>query len=371
MPGNDGALPCSNCGARLEYAPGAGALVCPYCGTQNEIPESTDGPWDKGLLREIDLAPALARQGETTEFVETETVRCPGCGAEVGLDAGTIADQCPFCATPLSRQDLHRHRHPRPQGVLPFAVTETEARARMKSWLAGHWFAPSGLKRYAEAGRPLSGVYLPHYTFDAEAEAEYAGFRGDAYYVTQMVTVRGAKGTSTQPRKVRKIRWTPVQGHIARVFDDVLVPASDTLGALSPGPEVFPGWDLEGLRDYTPEFIAGFRAEAPSMGLEQGFAAAGKAMEAALAQDALARIGGDAQRLTRLSAEFDRATFKHVLLPVWLAAYRYRNTPYRVVVNGRTGAVSGERPYSWIKIALAVLAALIVAAVIGAFAAQG
>jgi hypothetical protein len=62
-------------------------------------------------------------------------------------------------------------------------------------------------------------------------------------------------------------------------------------------------------------------------------------------------------------------TFKHVLLPVWLASYRWRNKPYQVVVNGRTGAVSGERPYSGWKIAFAVIVALIVALAIGYVAA--
>lgn len=364
-------LPCSNCGAPLEYAPGAGSLVCPYCGTENEIPEVASGPWEKPVLRELDLAAALAERADAPEFEEVETVSCPGCGAEVGLDAGTLADQCPFCATPLSRRNLHRHRHPRPQGVLPFAITEAEARTRMKAWLAGRWFAPSDLRRYAEAGRPLAGVYLPHYTYDAAAEAEYSGFRGDAYHVTQMVPVRTAKGTSMQPRQVRKIRWTPVSGRLARDFDDVLVPASRTLGDLTPGVEVFPSWDIQGLRAYAPAFLAGFRAEAPALELDAGFAAAGAAMEAALADDARARIGGDAQRLTHLGARFDRVTFKHVLLPVWLAAYRFGNRPYRVVVNGRTGAVTGERPYSPWKIALAVAAVLIVAGIVAFALAQG
>ncbi|MDT8344096.1 MAG: primosomal protein N' (replication factor Y) - superfamily II helicase [Thermohalobaculum sp.] len=365
------ALPCSNCGAPLEYAPGIGLLVCPYCGTENAVPEAAGGPWARPALRETDLAAALAQRAGDVEIEETETVRCPGCGAEVGLDAGTLADQCPFCATPLSRRDLHRHRHPRPQGVLPFALTEAEARARMKVWLGGRWFAPSGLRRYAETGRPLAGVYLPHYTFDARGAAEYAGFRGDAYHVTQMVPVRGRKGMTMRPRQVRKIRWTPVEGRVARAFDDVLVPASETLGELTPGADTTPAWDLQGLNAYAPAYLAGFRAEAPSLALDEGFARAGRAMEAALAEDARARIGGDAQRLTHLAARFEGATFKHVLLPVWLAAYRYGNKPYRVVVNGRTGAVTGQQPYSAWKIALAVVGGLIVAGLVALALARG
>ena len=63
-------------------------------------------------------------------------------------------------------------------------------------------------------------------------------------------------------------------------------------------------------------------------------------------------------------------TFKHILLPIWVAAYKYRGKTYRFVVNGRSGRVQGERPWSAWKIAFAVVVGLIIAGVIGYFAAQ-
>jgi hypothetical protein len=57
-------------------------------------------------------------------------------------------------------------------------------------------------------------------------------------------------------------------------------------------------------------------------------------------------------------------TFKHLLLPVWLMAYRYKDKPYRVVINAVTGEVSGERPYSVVKIVSAIVAGLAVAAAV-------
>ena len=53
-------------------------------------------------------------------------------------------------------------------------------------------------------------------------------------------------------------------------------------------------------------------------------------------------------------------TFKHVLLPAWLGAFRYGGKTYRLCVNGRTGEIQGERPYSVWKILAAALLALIV-----------
>jgi hypothetical protein len=73
-------------------------------------------------------------------------------------------------------------------------------------------------------------------------------------------------------------------------------------------------------------------------------------------------IGGDHQRVHSVDTNYRHITFKHILLPVWLSAYRFRERTFRFLVNARTGEVQGERPYSWIKITLLVLFLLAVAA---------
>jgi hypothetical protein len=77
-------------------------------------------------------------------------------------------------------------------------------------------------------------------------------------------------------------------------------------------------------------------------------------------------IGGDQQQLHSVQTRHVGVTFKHVLLPVWLANYRYHEKVFRVIVNGRTGEIMGDRPYSWAKIALLVIGIIlaIVAAVL-------
>ncbi|HRA24683.1 MAG TPA: hypothetical protein PLK52_14030, partial [Usitatibacteraceae bacterium] len=70
-------------------------------------------------------------------------------------------------------------------------------------------------------------------------------------------------------------------------------------------------------------------------------------------------IGGDQQRIHSVSTRYSGVKFKHVLLPVWISAYRYRDKAYRFLINGQTGEVSGESPKSWWKIAAIALGALI------------
>ncbi|MEM1162131.1 MAG: TFIIB-type zinc finger domain-containing protein [Pseudomonadota bacterium] len=366
-------LPCHECGAPLTFQPGAGMMVCQFCGTENEIEGAAQAlsPWGAKSgagpeIKELDYQAALRGALDATEIEETATLKCPGCAAEVSLDASTLADECPFCATPLSRDAEQAHKHPKPGGVLPFALNDRDARQKMADWLGSLWFAPSSLKKYAEASRPLAGVYLPHYTYDAIGEASYTGQRGDAYYVTRTRTVTVDGKSQTQTYRERKIRWSSASGHVRHVFDDVLVQASDTMGPAEQSAE-YGGrsWDLAAMEPYRTEYIAGFRAEVPSVALDEGYSRANRVMEQMLIRDIKFDIGGDAQQITSMDPRYSNITFKHVLLPVWLASYRWNNKPFRVVVNGRTGQVSGERPYSTWKIALAALLGLIVAAGVG------
>jgi hypothetical protein len=243
--------------------------------------------------------------------------------------------------------------------VLPFALDEQTARGAMSDWLGRLWFAPSGLKDYARKGRRLNGIYVPYWTFDAATRSAYRGERGTVYYETRRVMQNGKARTVQVPR----VRWRPARGQVARFFDDVLVLASKSLpkrftDGLAP-------WDLAALEPYTPEFLAGFRAEGYAVKLEEGFIEARGIMDGIIQRDIKFDIGGDRQRIHQVDTTVRDVTFKHILLPVWLAAYKYRGETYRFVVNGQTGKVQGERPYSTIKIAFAVLAAVILAAGFG------
>jgi hypothetical protein len=78
-------------------------------------------------------------------------------------------------------------------------------------------------------------------------------------------------------------------------------------------------------------------------------------MDGTIRDDVQRDIGGDEQVITSVDTAYSGITFKHLLLPVWLSAYRFSQKVYQVMVNARTGEVQGERPYSFWKISLLVL----------------
>ena len=203
----------------------------------------------------------------------------------------------------------------------------------------------------------LSGMYVPHWTYDASVTTEYTGQRGVHYYVP----VSTGKGTVM----VRRTWWTPVGGVVENAFDDILVLASHSLPRTYM--EKLEPWGLSDLVPFQNEYMSGFRAESYQIGLEQGFSEARGQMAEPIRRTIRYHIGGDEQIIQSMHPEFNDITFKHILLPVWISAYRYRNKPFRFLINARTGEVQGERPWSWIKIASAVAgAAAVLAAVVGA-----
>lgn len=354
-------FPCKDCGAKLSFAPGASALKCPYCGCETTIPQSEED------IQELDFEAALRKQDEPDETVENEVVKCKSCAAESTLDPNVTASECPFCGSDLVTPEGSK-KTLKPRSLLPFKITKKQAGISFKNWLNSLWFAPGALKKYAEAEGRLNGMYVPYWTYDCDATTFYRGERGDDYWETETYTTTEDGERVTKTREVRKTRWHSVSGTVWNSFDDVLVLASHSLPRKYT--EALEPWDLQNLVPYSDEYLSGFRAESYQVDLEQGFGQA-KEMVAGEIRDTIEDdIGGDHQRIHAMRSRYDNITFKHILLPVWISAYRYQNKAYRFLVNARTGEVQGERPWSWIKIGLAVLAGLVAAGVIVYFAMQ-
>ncbi len=352
--------PCTSCGADLTYAPGQSDLVCQHCGHAQSITAAT--PAKKAqALGEIALGVGLAEADDTENTEEVRSTSCPSCGAVVEFSGASHAADCPFCATPVV-VDTGTHRRLKPQALVPFALTEDQARDALTKWLGSLWFAPNSLLEYTRKGRTMAGIYVPFWSFDSDTASRYTGQRGEHYYETRTVSVMVDGKRESREERVQKTRWYSASGKVARFFDDMLVMASKSLPKRL-GNDLTP-WDLAKLEPYSPDYLAGFQAEGYTVVLREGHAEARGRMEAIIEQDVRQDIGGDEQRISSVDTDWRGETFKHILLPIWTAAYKYSGKSYQFVVNGQTGEVQGERPYSWWKIGSVVL--LVAAVVLGA-----
>jgi DNA-directed RNA polymerase subunit RPC12/RpoP len=352
-------FPCDNCGAKLTFSIGAQSLKCDHCGHEKKL-EFAEG----AKVNENDLQNALAgqvsRRAATGHFAGTHEVKCSACGATVVFDGSLTASACAYCDAPIQRENAHAMDHRIPlDGICTFQIEKDVARVNLTKWVKSRWFAPNAWKARGVDGK-FDGVYMPFFTFDAMTFTRYTGMRGDAYWETH--------GSGNNKRRVRKVRWSPAAGSFQRFFDDVLIPALKSLPQqLLRGLEP---WPLEKVIPFSDAALSGKRAHTYEMDLKESLPHAKERIETSLKGDVKRRIGGDEQRITTMDVNYSAMTYKHLLLPVWILAYRYMDKPYRVVVNAMTGQVHGERPWSKVKIALAVIAGLIIGGVIWYVASQ-
>ncbi|MBK6523753.1 MAG: hypothetical protein IPG08_16385 [Sphingobacteriaceae bacterium] len=204
---------------------------------------------------------------------------------------------------------------------------------------------------------------MPYWTYDSDTTTSYTGMRGDHYYVTE--SYRDANG-KTQTRQVRHTRWSSASGTVRKDFDDVLICASHSLPTKLTH-ELEP-WDLHELVEHDDRYLAGFLTESYQINIEQGFESAKEIMLDGIRVEVRRDIGGDEQQIISLNADYNNITFKHILLPLWISAYKYADKTYRFTVNARSGEVQGERPWSAWKIfflvatIIAVIATVIIVA---------
>lgn len=344
--------PCENCGAQLQFQPGTANLVCQYCGHAQEIPQTPD------QVEELDFG-AYLQSHPPDVLDETGTVlHCNNCGAEYTMPERQEAGECPFCGSKVV-VPTNPEKRIAPGSVLPFVFDRRAAREKFKVWIGNRFWAPNNLKALALVENGLHGVYIPYWTYDSFTTTAYVGQRGEHYYVTVSSTDSNGNQVSRQERRTR---WYPASGVVFVPFDDVLVLSSTHLPPKYA--DAMSTWDLANLTPYQPQFLSGFKAMRYDLGLEGGFEVAKQKMAPVIHQAICQDIGGDEQMVHEANTQYDRISFKHVLLPIWSGAYRYGGRGWSYLVNGQTGEVRGEAPVSAWKVAIAVILGLALIALI-------
>lgn len=376
---------CPNCGApEMTFDPSSGGLLCQYCNhreaAQVQVPAAqapaAPAPTQTAPVQAPGQAQAPAavapnqenslqsgfqlEQGQGGGFgLAVREIECQTCGARVALSEGTTSSSCDFCGSPQVLEQSQNRNIIRPQGLVPFQIDRNSAQSQFRDWLGG-FFRPGDLKQKASLGE-IGGVYVPYWTYDADVATRWQAEAGYYYYetVTKVVDVDGKK--QTQQVQERRTRWERASGHRQDHYDDVLVPASGGLDeklAMKLGT-----FDTSQLQPYSPDFISGFKAEEYALSLRDGWPKAQQQIDRSQHDRCARDVPGDTHRSLEMQHQFSRETYKHILLPIWIASYRYNDKLYRFLVNGQTGEVQGEAPISWIKVALVVFL------VIGAIAA--
>ena len=334
--------PCPACGAQAEWNPAKQKLICPFCGTESpyQIDRTT------GKVEEIDLVTTLRElpDEERGWQAERRSVQCQSCKAVMVYDPQRVGQTCEFCGSPALVSYEEIKAPIRPSGLLPFCVDRNRVRDDIRRWWRSKWLAPNKLAKAAMVDT-VHSMYVPYWTFDARVNCAWQAEAGHYYYET----VRG--------KRERRVRWEPASGTIQHTFDDEAVPGSQGLHVgLLRKIEPFPTHECV---PYDTAFLAGHVVEHYKVVLLDAAKQSQEQMHAKLMELCGREVPGDTYRNLRIFPKYSGQTFKHLLVPIWLLTYNFRGKAFQVLANGYTGTIAGEYPWSWWKVALLIVAALI------------
>lgn len=337
---------CPSCGAHMQFDIKRSQLVCTYCGHSSEQDEELSAADAETHLESI-LPTARGQRWASSQ----QQLVCQRCGAHSLWPPGQKAARCPYCSSSQLIVSTDTEGLVDPQAIAVMQINRQEAEQKAQEWFGRGWFAPDDLKQSARKS-PLNPAYYPFWTFDGTLNVHWS--------------CEVNEGSNNRPH------WVARSGVEFEMFDDVLVPGLQAirfkdLNGISP-------YNLKDVVAFDPDILAGWPAMTYDRPLAKATLLGREQVMRAFRRELHARVmtGQQKRNLQTGGINWTDMTFKHVLLPVWIGSYQYRGKDYRILINGQTGKVSGEKPrdaFKTIGIILAVVVTVLVIVLLGIAAA--
>lgn len=332
---------CPRCGGRLRFDPALVDIRCLNCGFVEGVAEE---PVTAEQVLDFTLP---TRQSQHWAAAERRFT-CGQCGAGALLPVGVTSQICPFCASAALLAAPEAAALLPPQGVIPMGLEAEAVSVKVRAWLGQGRLAPDDLIQMARR-RPLQPVYVPFWRFNSALTARWRAQVREGEGRAAHTVWRDGEETFFYPR------WLQPGARA--------LPA-DLLRQIEP-------FDLDGLVRYKPEYLAGWPAGTYDLSLAQASLDARAGMVADATRRLAPKVASSSMPGRVVSAwqvsgaDFTGQTYQLLLLPLWIGHYLYGGRRYRVLVNGQTGRVAGNRPLDQVKVGLLIGLALAALSVLG------
>lgn len=346
---------CPHCDGATAYCTDDGGLTCSFCG-YHEAPQ-------------VEVVGKGAEEFEfTVETVERavngwgearKELVCSSCASHITLSAEMLSHTCPFCGSNAVVQTRAPQDVLRPRFLIPFAVTSDSCRKETAVWLQNSWMLPKDLQKLARSAE-YTPIYIPFWTFDGRTQATW---RAEVHNTDARRRRHSAPNWKWERHFLLKLGdreekvWDWESGAVSLFTDDMLVSGSSQLSLKLLGQ--LRGYRLGDLVPYDPTFLAGLSAQAYEVDLETAWERARRQMRARTKEACQKQASASTMRNFSMNLDFSEESWRYILLPLYLATYRYGDKVFQVMVNGQTGVVAGQRPVDWKKVGWTLAAALL------------
>jgi hypothetical protein len=326
---------CPACGGKQRFDPDLIGLVCEFCRRVEPLTLAD------ASNAEADLDVGLYNSSGNWAVIESQ-VSCKACGANLFVPADRTTMTCPFCDSDEVVVVPATPNLVPPTAIGLFMIHSDDVRQLLRKWWPLTFLTPAGTFDPYELS--LSPIYLPFWTFDARVQIPCDG-----------QDVHSAQEFSNFDRVIAIDQWPNELYWYEIDIDDYLVYAAHSLPedkVTKVGPFL-----LKTLLEYRPAVLAGWQAELYQIALDDAAVQSEKQMRDQAFGTATRRLlFMEPNNMYAQDVRVLKRTYKLILLPVWIARYRFADQTIMVLVNGQTGKIGEERPFTWLVVLLAFLA---------------
>lgn len=317
---------CPSCGAQIIWEPSIEKFKCEYCGS---------------LFSADEFLKLQENEEENNKRGNEELVsfKCNNCGAEIVSDVNTYSTFCVYCGSSAILKDKINSED-MPDYVIPFKITEEDARSAYNELLKGKMLLPRKFRK-TKLSEKIRGIYIPFWAYDITYDGDIK-FEG--------VDIEKWEDDEYEYEK-RKYYDVIVRGHYE--YEKVLCDASrffndDLMDSISP-------FDLNALIKYNHAFLCGYLADTYDVSKAESFNIAKERTTNSCISVARRESPHDEDYYTDDNLIIDKTKTHHLYLPVYILSVLFKKKIYTFAMNGQTGKLVGNLPIGKIRYTLSIV----------------
>ena len=328
---------CPSCAAPLTYDGSAQKLACGSCGNEFDVDTVREvAKIEREDAQHEDMS--WHTQEETfsaDEAARTQQFSCSSCGAELFTDETTVATNCAFCGSP-SIMPTQFTLETKPQEIIPFLIKKEQAEAMFHDYFKDRKLIPNLFLQGRNVIDEIRQLYVPYWLFNCDADAR--------------MTYRG---TTVSTHRSGNYRITTTQHYLIRRsgtlgFRDLPVDASSRLeNKITESIEPFnPAQSIA----FEPATLSGAQANRADVDTDTCQQRANERVRSSTLDAFRQTVRGYASVIPQTSSiNYINSESKPVLYPIWHITTKKGDKTYTFAINGQTGELTCNIPWSKAK----------------------
>ncbi|MGQ9706479.1 MAG: hypothetical protein ACUVWP_05685 [bacterium] len=269
-----------------------------------------------------------------------EIKRCVDCNTTVITDKFKRTLKCEFCGSlNINDGDISLIEKIRIDKIIPFTIDEVQATEIFERWIMkGLWNPIEVSQEFRRTS--AKGIFIPIWHFSFDINTYWYGHKKKEHKQTK-------KSNNGKSKTITIEEFIPRSGSRTKRYS-LFIPASKSFTEREFTHLCPP--QIENALPFAKEYLIKKQAEIPTLDRDSSFIKSKEEARKIENEYVMTQV----DRIDTLNITFSEPISSLIYIPMWIFGFKYYNKYYKIIINGITGDIYGQKPISKVKVALAV-----------------